>query len=187
MITRMVRRTGRDESGAVLVLALIFAVLSAMIVGALATWTANDLKNVGNFKNSRSMLSVADSAMQSAISGIRYSYPASTSGFCTSGTGGTSSYSVPGSTWNVDVTCTTTNLNPASSASRTVTISAYLESAFCGATLCDPATSPLIQAQVTFDDISGYPKYTNDCLSTTSQQTTCGFGMTVNSWVVQPN
>jgi hypothetical protein len=165
----------------VLVLALIFAVLSAMIVGALATWTANDLKNVGNFKTSRSMLSVADSAMQTAISSIRYSYPASTSGFCSSGT---DPYSL--NNWNVDVTCTTT-VNQASSASRIVTISAYPQSAFCGATLCNAGTKPLIQAQVTFDDISGYPKYTNDCLSTTSPQTTCGFGMTVNSWVVQPN
>jgi hypothetical protein len=162
----------------VLVLALIFAVLCAMVVGALATWTTNDLKNVGNFKSTRTMLSVADSAMQTAISSIRYSYPASTSGSCTSDT---DNYSLPGSTWHVDVTCTTTTLNPASSSSRIVTINAYQ---LCGATPCNPA-KPLIQAQVTFDDISGYPKYTNDCLPTTSIPTTCGSGMTVNSWVVQ--
>jgi hypothetical protein len=171
----------RDETGAVLLLALMFAVLSAMIVGALATWTANDLKNIGHFKTSRSMLSVADSATQTAMSSIRYSYPSSLSGFCGSST---DPFSLNG--WSIDVTCTTTNLAPQSSASRMVTLNAYQQSAFCGSSLCNPASPPLIQAQVTFDDISSYPKFTNDCLSTTSPQTTCGTGMTVTSWVVQP-
>ena len=44
----------RDEAGAVLVLAVIFMVVTAMIVTGLAAWSGNDIQNVGNLKTARS-------------------------------------------------------------------------------------------------------------------------------------
>ena len=40
----------RDESGAVLVLALVFTMVVAILVGSLAMASANDILNIGNFK-----------------------------------------------------------------------------------------------------------------------------------------
>src|SRR5580692_3615754 len=62
----------RDESGAVLVLALVFLVAVAMIVGALATWTSNDLNNSSQFKSARSLQFAVGGATNVAIQNIRY-------------------------------------------------------------------------------------------------------------------
>ena len=43
----------RDEAGASLVLALLFLVVIGLIVGGLASWTANDLSNATVFQNAR--------------------------------------------------------------------------------------------------------------------------------------
>ena len=65
-------RMSRDESGAVLILALIFLLVIGLIVGGLASWTANNLKNSLNFQQARSAQYALSSATQVAISNIRY-------------------------------------------------------------------------------------------------------------------
>src|SRR5271165_5564156 len=65
-------RQQRDESGAVLVLALIFMVAVGLIVGGLASWTSNDLKNALNFQSARNAQYALSSASQLAIQNIRY-------------------------------------------------------------------------------------------------------------------
>jgi hypothetical protein len=76
---------------------------------------------------------------------------------------------------SIVVTCTTTT-NPASNASRVVTFTASPQG---------HGGTTLISAQVTYDDFSSsFNK--NDCNSSTPSPTTCGAGMTINSWVVKP-
>jgi hypothetical protein len=165
-MTHTVRRRDPDEAGAVLILALIFAVVTAMIVGALAAWTSNDIKNIGNLRSSRSMLSAADGATQAAMGNIRYVYW--TSGSC----GGPFTIN----TWTFTVTCTLSSpVNEGSINSRVVTVNAFLSG--------NPKA--VLQAQVTYDDFASPPSDKNDC--NTATPTTCGTGMTVNSWVVQPS
>ena len=65
-------RRGRDESGAVLVLALIFMVAVGLIVGGLASWTSNDLKNALDFQSARNAQYALSSTSQVAIQNIRY-------------------------------------------------------------------------------------------------------------------
>ena len=154
-----------DEAGAILLLALIFTVLTAMIVGALATWTTNDIRNIGNLKSSRSMLSSADGATQAAIGSIRYVYW--TSGSC----GGPFTIN----NWNFSVTCTAMSVNEGSINSRVVNVSTFVSG--------NPKA--IIQTQISFNDFASAPSDKNDC-STSPTPTTCGTGMSVNSWVVQP-
>lgn len=159
-------RRGRDfdEAGAILVLALVFALVTAVVVGTLATWTSNDIRNIANLKSSRSMLSAADGATQAAMGSIRYVYW--TSGSC----GGPFTIN----TWNFTVTCTLTSVDEGSINSRVVTVSTFLN-----------GNLKVLQAQVTYNDFASPPSDKNDC-STSPTPTTCGTGMTVNSWVVEP-
>jgi hypothetical protein len=76
---------------------------------------------------------------------------------------------------SIVVTCTTTT-NPASSASRVVTFTASPQG---------HSGTKLISAQVTYDDFSSSFN-TNDCVASTPSPRTCGSGMTVNSWVLNP-
>ncbi len=154
----------RDESGAVLLLALMFMTVGALTIGSLAMASANDISNIANFKVSRGALSAAEGATQAQMSAMRYAYATTCSG---------TPYTLDGA--SVVVTCTAT-VNPASSASRVINFTASTQG---------QSSSVLIAAQVTYDDFSSSFN-TNDCLPSTPSPTTCGSGMTVNSWVVDP-
>jgi hypothetical protein len=160
----------------VLILALIFMVVTAIIVTGLAAWAGNDIKNIGNLKAGRSSLFAADGVTQDAIWNVRFSYAPSGSGYCSNTPWG-SPFSIDGE--NIYVTCTTTT-NESNAASRVVVFSAYPLSQ-CTSAGC--SGNPFLQAQVTFEDFSNLNR--NDC-SPAGHQTTCGFGMSLNSWVVQP-
>jgi hypothetical protein len=134
-------------------------------VGALATWSGNDIHNVVVFKQVRNTLSAAEGAMQAQMASMRYTYATTCSG---------TPYTLDGA--NIVVTCTAT-VNPASSASRVISFTASPQG---------QTSDVLISAQVTYDDFSSsFDK--NDCLPSTPSPTTCGSGMTVTSWVVTPN
>jgi hypothetical protein len=76
---------------------------------------------------------------------------------------------------SIVVTCTAT-VNPQSSASRVINFTASPQG---------QVSRALIAAQVTFNDFSSaFNK--SDCLASTPSPTTCGSGMTVNSWVINP-
>jgi hypothetical protein len=153
---------GRDESGAVLVLALIFTMVVALVVGSLAMASANDILNIANFKSSRSTLAAAEGATQAQIGAMRYVYATTCSG---------TPYTLNGT--SIVVTCTAT-VNPASG--RTINYSAYPQG---------HPSSVLITANVTFVDYSS-DFNADDCSASTPNPKTCGVGMTVNSWVVTP-
>jgi hypothetical protein len=170
---------GRDESGAVLLLALMFLVAIGLIVGGIAAWTANDLDSTLTFAQARSADFALNSTTQLAIQNIRYSpllgssqtLNASPPSYCW-GSGPTSQLTTQGDA--VDAWCSTV-WNPTSSNTRVVTISACLTSITPTAAGC--ASTPGLQTVVTFDDYASSlsPPNPGQCTSA------CGSGMTINS------
>jgi IPT/TIG domain len=174
---------GDREAGAVLVLVLVFLLVGAVIVGALATAATSDLHNSGNFASSRTDKGNATSAINSAIASIRYTpllgtnqtLNASPPGSCFA-TGKTQVTTSDGSV--MSVWCSTA-WNPALAATRVVTLSSCAGGA-------DPkacAANPMVQAQVTFDD---YPTGTAIAASNAACFAYCGTSMTINNWAVRP-
>jgi hypothetical protein len=179
----------RNETGSVLIMAMIYLVAVSMMVTALAAWTSNDLNNTTNFSSSRSLQYAASSATNLAIQSIRYApliatgqtLNASPPSYCW-GNGPKSDLTT--NTFDVAVWCSTawspTNLV----ATRVVTLSACQYNASMtatqNATTC--AAAPLLQVVVTFDD---YPAFSNS--TTTACHVFCGTFMTQNSWVWSPS
>jgi hypothetical protein len=171
----------RDESGAVIILALVFLVAVSVMVLALAGSTSNDLANSLNFTSARTVDNAASNAIDVAIESMRYT-PLLTAG----STDQTLNASPPSYCWggpgnsqlaNIDVWCSTV-WNPASANTRVVTFSACQSTA--GAVAC--ALHPLLQAVVTFDD---YPVGVS-APNTAQCAVYCGTGMTVNSLIWSP-
>jgi hypothetical protein len=180
----------RDESGSVLVLALVYLVAVSLIVGGLTDWAMNDLNNTSNFTSARSLQTAASSATETAIQSIRYSPLL--------GLGQTLNASPPTPCWgsgassglttlngnavdgvSMDVWCSTV-WNPTSANTRVVTLSTCSTAVTTSAATC--AATPLLQARVTFDD---YPPGVNTP-TTALCVVFCGSGMTLNSWVWSP-
>jgi hypothetical protein len=165
----------------------MFMVVTALIVTGLAAWSANDIKNLAQLKNTRSALFAADSAVNVAITNIRYTYPTSaTPGFCpNSGSqASTSPYTI--NNVSIDVWCVYNVINSGQSPnSRVVTLSAYPSTDYCGSTLCNGADQPYLQAQVWFNDFAQINGSNANNCQPSQAQTTCGTGMIVYSWVVQ--
>ena len=183
----------RDEVGASLILALLFLVVIGLIVGGLASWTANDLSNAVVFQNARSAELALNSGTQLAIQNIRY-VPLITPNAM--GTDGTLNASPPEYCWGagpgselttqgvtVALWCTT-QWNPASSITRVVTINACIMPSNPLVTIgtnnwnslsTSSAKNPGLQTQVSFDDYESNLSTDSPCTST------CGTGMTINS------
>jgi hypothetical protein len=188
----------KDDSGAVLILALIFLIVVGGVVGSLSTWAMNDLNNTSQFTSARTTQYAVSSATQTAIANIRYTpllsttynaslqAPASPPAPCwgsgtTSGLTGVDGY-------NVDVWCSTA-WNASSVNTRVVTFyactvtaaqaSQSLPAAAASALASSCAANPYLQAVVTFGDYPSGVSRPNpaEC------QVYCGQSMTVNSWV----
>ena len=204
--TRDERSGGQDESGAVLILALVFLVTVSVIVGALTDWVSNDLMNSTSFTATQGLNSAATNAVTLGVQSIRYNpllyttvngtntpvtLNASPPSYCW-GTGA-SQYTDPnpvgGVLYNMNVYCSTV-WNPKSASTRKVTVSAcripaqdvpgsaaYKASWAAAQASC--AATPLLQAIVTFDD---YPPTGVSGSSQNQCVTYCGSTMTVNSW-----
>jgi hypothetical protein len=183
----------RDESGAILVLALIFMVATALLITGLTAWEGNDIKNVGSLTSARNALNAADGAIQTAIANTRYEYPSSailssTGSFCpSSGSSQPSTNPFASNGPPIVVWCkASTNLNQCPNiqntlipgCSRTETLFAYPKTQ-CTSTSCSGA--PYMESEIVFDDWSAQGN--NDC-SPTGTPTTCGSTMTVYSNVI---
>ena len=81
-------RHGRDETGAVLVLALIFLLVAGVIIGSLVSWSSNDLLNTSNLQGARSLAYSAGGATDVAIQSARYTSPDSLTTALTAGQAG---------------------------------------------------------------------------------------------------
>jgi hypothetical protein len=170
---RMERRVPRrnDESGAVLVLALIFLISVSLIVTALLTWSGTSVRATGNFQDERNLEYGATDAVNLAIQNTRYAFD-----YGNTGTPGNpnpdtpnnpyspnnpllnnptpalcSSYQVPNSTASVDVYCSMV-WQPYSASTREFTYSACSTTSPTNANPGDCAAQPLLQALVAFDD-----------------------------------
>lgn len=183
----------RDEDGAVLLLALVFIVVIAVVLSSLLTLTGNDLLNSSNLRTQRSVEYAADGAADAAVQAVRYSESAYMGApqACLPSTppaGSPSSITIgeasnPGVQITVD--CGNGARSRRSCLSRTVlpcvtrSVSVYA----CQGTGTCTSTSPHLQLQATvgFDDYSA----TNVLLCSRTSTATCGTGMAIESWLVR--
>lgn len=168
-------RPPHNESGASLILALVFLIVVGLIVISIAGLTATDLNVTSAFANSQSTTEAADGAANVAIQYVRYNFD--------------------GTTLNVPAPCNApqsinltvqawceTQWRPGSASTRFVTVSVCLPTVASTGVAC--ASNPLLQAIVVIDD---YPTSNSNlsCVPGTTQATpgsTCGSQMILNSW-----
>jgi hypothetical protein len=234
--------TGRDEAGAVLILALVFLLVASGIIGFLLSATGNDLLNTTNLQASRSQGYSAGGAVDVAIQTARYSSPDSLTTALTAGESNITSLAVTnltapiaagdpvtigsGSTAQtvlatasapinataISVNFTSTWAQPKNTliyddvcagTSPSVSIAGNSIAVWCSLvwtpqsattrvetfSACPASTSaasctanPLVQAVVTFDD---YPSSPLGLASSSACTSTCGAGMTIDSWVIK--
>jgi hypothetical protein len=188
------RALARDESGSVLILALMVLIVAGGIVASLSGLVMNNLHNTTNFASARSLQYAARSAVNTAVGNIRFTPLISVNQ--------TLLASPPSSCWgpgpvseltNIDgvptvaVWCSTT-LNPTSAVTRTVTLSACPVTASQSATETDAqlaaacAANPTLQTVVNFDD---YPPGVS-APTTAPCFVYCGTSMTVKSLLWSP-
>jgi hypothetical protein len=189
------RAISRSEEGAILVLALIFMVVTALVVTGLLAFSGNDILNAGNLQSARSAAYASDGAIQVAMWNMRYTFPTSaqqtTAGFCPNPSGqpstNTNSFKpINNGTQPLDgqpiiVWCGPVTVG---AQTRSVTFYAYPPSQ-CQSSCTGQA---YIQAHVVYNDLGGTQSGSNNmeykCSSSTTD--TCGTGMTVDSWIVEP-
>lgn len=182
------RGDANSESGAVLILALVYIITISLVVAALASWSTNDLHNTGNFKATSELHYAVSSATNTAIQSIRYSpLPSSTPpqklatptppGNCWTPTGGPTSSQVTINTYTVDVWCSTYE-DLTSGSTRTVTFYACLST--LSAAQCQ--STPKLKAVVVFDDYptGGGVLLPIQCNLGVGQ---CGYDQTLTSWI----
>lgn len=152
------------ESGASLIIALIFVVAIALIILALIDLTGTNLIDTGNLQNQRSLEYSADSAVDGAIQLVR-------TGAATCSNSSTvfePATLVNG--YDVRAFC---SLDSNTGTLRVVTFYACQASS---GTLTSCATNNLIDANITFID--------QNCATPISCTTSTGYSLQINSWVV---
>jgi len=175
-------RRARDEAGAVLLLALIFMVIVALMVTGLLAWSGNDLKQIAAFNREHAQTYAVDGAMNIAIESVRYSSTGCPTRSAGSSKAGLSIFvSSSNATNRVNVWCYTVS-QPWSKDSRIVTlwacpaVSSTANLGNCTMSAPTGISHPYLTVQVTFDDYSGPTLALNAC------QGACGTTMSINSW-----
>ncbi len=168
------KRIGRSDSGASLILALVFLIVVSLIVISIAGLTATDLRGSTAFANAQATTAAADGATEVAIQYSRYNFDGATLNYP----------ALCGPTQNINQQTVQayceTQWHPFSASTRFVTVST------CLSTVTDPvacAMHPLVQAIVVIDDYP--PSGNSSCVPGTTQTTsnaTCGTEMVQNSW-----
>lgn len=166
-----------DEHGAVLILALVFLVAAGSIITALLGWGGNDIKDVAEFQNNRTLNYAAGSAMQVQMQAVRYD-----SSKCANNPYSSIPIPNPNPSNNVtiDIWCTITMFNPAKANTRVVTLTACSDTARL-ANACSQA-NPYLTVVVTFDDYSSTNQFSQSTPCTPETSSSCGTTMTINSW-----
>ena len=182
----------RDESGAVIILALVFLVSVSLIVIALLGWVGTSLTASAQFSDERTTEMAATSAVDLAIQNTRYTFTsamvnASPPVQCwgsTAASAPASSLSVDGKT--IDVWCSMVWTPFSQSAEiRTVTYSACPDPS----TAAQCALTPLLQAVDAFDDLpvgSAIVPADHPVPCTSPPNGYCGESMTQESWQWSP-
>jgi hypothetical protein len=189
-----------DESGAVLILALVYIISVSLIVLALASWAMNDLNNTVIFKSISDTHLAVSSVTEVAIQNIRFTPDPSNPNPPNNSTTGwgtcwgpkvapftVSQLTIPGDP-TVAVWCNTTTAF-ATAKTRTVTLEACLSTLTASSTTADITAAqtncqlkPKLTAVVVFDDYpqQGAPGQQVQCNQGLGQ---CGEGMTLTSWL----
>ena len=168
-----------DESGAVLILAMVFMLAVGMAILSLLGLSGNDLVNTSHFNTVRSDSYAAGGATEVAIWNTRYSYTSATA----------NPVQCAGTNPSVEINgqyfedwCNTVS-NPGTSNTRVVTFYACpLTAATASVGLTSMCAQPSLQAVVTFNDYNDLN--VDQCLSN-SVQGSCGTGMTLDSWIAK--
>lgn len=171
------------ESGAVLILALVYLVSIGLVVTALASWASNDLNNTTKFNASSELHYALSGATNTAIQTIRYSpMPPATPTQkqpTTVGKCWTPSSTLTINTYSVTVWCSTVEDNDNTSGNtRQVTFYACLST--LSSSQCQ--NTPRLTVVVIFDDypIGGGVPLTQQCNLGVGQ---CGYTQTLISWI----
>ena len=186
-----------DESGAILILALVFLVAVSLIVTGLLTWVGTSLNATGAFEYERNVEFTATSAVNLAIQNTRYTFDAGSPAlFLNNATPELcASYPTAPAQPTVDVYCSLV-WQPYSASTRVFTYSACNIGSLNNAKPADCAAKPLLQAVIAFDDYpSGVasPNPTASGCEPILPQTpggqdngSCGVSMTQLSWQWNP-
>jgi hypothetical protein len=154
----------RDESGATLILALLFVIVTGVVGVALASLTSTNLTATSSFQTKRGLELAADGAVDAAIQNVRYSgtsYTSPTQCFPIPG----NSFSLNGATLYVECSAGSAPL-PSGETGRSVQfVACAVAQSSC------PAVDTDLTAQVTFDD------YSDSGVSAT------GTSVTIVSWI----
>jgi hypothetical protein len=186
----------RDETGAILILAMAFLLVVSVIVASLATWTTNNLNNTLQFQSAGSKLYAAEGATEVALRASRYTVPVNTTsvGYVCPGLSNLSKPLVSVNGYYVQDWCVTTATNSSPSYTRQVVLTACLlpsgSSTLTGACQINGNTTvpTLLTAIVDIDDnplviSSSYNPAVPNC--SPGSPSTCGTTMTIISWVPQ--
>lgn len=169
----------KGESGATLLLALIFLVIVSLVVVGLVQLTGNNLRNTSKFVSAQSFNSAANSANQLAIQFVRFNFlGTSLDGATPTSCWTTASGSVSATALNnqtVDSWCMTRWYPGVSTSQRVVTISTCLNSV--SATAC--AQKPLLQTIVSIVDGGSA---CSPVVNATSAPNTCGRTESIAQW-----
>jgi hypothetical protein len=169
-----------DETGALLILALIFILVISVIAGALTSWVTNDLNNTPKFDSALAFESAASSAVEVALQHVRYYFDVQTLNAAPPQPCWTTSPTMSQESFNaqaVSVWCTT-NWSPLSANTRVVTF--YACPSTTTATAC--ALAPSLQAVIDFDDYPNTISASNCLPGNGGPSSTCGTTLTIQSW-----
>jgi len=139
-------RVARDQEGATLVLALVFMVVIALVLGALLTFSGNGLLNTSNLLKQQSLEYRSEGAVEVAIQTVRYTDMTYNGGSCFAGGSPTVQIgqALP-SNPPVYVTCSSVANPPNTGVTREINVYA------CGSSGCGP-NNYTVWATVDFQD-----------------------------------
>jgi hypothetical protein len=165
--------THHDDRGASLILALVFIVVVAVIVGAISSLTLNDLNNTGHFDTASAQAYSASSVANVAIQTVRYTPQSSGAGLGQCWGSNPSELTI--NLVQVQIWCETI-VNKGSSQSRVVSMYACNTKVATSGPNCK--ANPLLTVVEAYNDYSKLGTDTCSDLSTL----TCGFGATTLAW-----
>lgn len=168
------------ETGSVMILALVFMLVGAVVIGGLATWATNDLIITTRFRNASQLLYAAGGATDAAIWSSRYTvHDTNPIGYPCPGT--RPSVLINGQ-YIADWCITTPSVSI--SVTRQIAFSACVNPT-PASSLSQNCTNPLLTAVVNFneDAVGVNNQFIQYC--TVLNPVNCGAGMTIISWKAQ--
>jgi hypothetical protein len=181
----------KDDSGAVLILALIFIIAIALIMLSLLSLTGNDIINASNLQSERALDYAADGATTASVQAVRYSntqFSESSSQPCMPN--GASSIEVDGVNIVVECEIPPSHAPPNSPCpydayhtplACTTRVVRFFACTTGGPSCAAGSPALVVQAEVAFDDYPDPPGSADVCTPSTGTET-CGIGMAVVFW-----